>query len=62
MIKPEAEYLEYLAVSKGYSQHTVENYQRDIERFLLFLSKGINRTKEKRKRKTGLREPPLQSA
>lgn len=29
---------------------------------LLFLSKGINRTKEKRKKKTGLREPPLQSA
>lgn len=29
---------------------------------LLFLSKGINRTKEKRKRKTGLSEPPLQSA
>lgn len=36
--------------------------REDGKVILLFLSKGINRTKEKRKRKTGLGEPSLQSA
>lgn len=38
MIKPEAEYLEFLLVQKGYSQHTVNSYQQDIERWHGFLN------------------------
>ena len=38
MNKQEAEYLEYLVISRGYSPHTVDSYQRDIDRWNDFLS------------------------
>ena len=45
MTKSEAEYLEYIAVAKGYSPLTVKNYQADIDRFHDFLAKeGISYT------------------
>lgn len=37
MNKPESEYLEYLLVQKGYSQHTVQAYQKDIDLWHAFL-------------------------
>ena len=39
MTKLLASYLEYLAVSKGYSKHTTDNYQADIELFEAFLAR-----------------------
>ncbi len=39
MTKLEAEYLEYLTVSKGYSEHTIKNYEADIDRFHQFLAR-----------------------
>ncbi len=45
MTKTEAEYLEYIAIQKGYSPLTVANYQADIDRFHDFLAKeGISYT------------------
>ncbi len=38
MNKQEADYLEYLIISRGYSNHTVDSYQRDIDRWHDFLS------------------------
>mgnify|MGYP000124412159 CR=1 FL=1 len=32
------EYLEYLSVQKKYSDHTVDSYRRDIEKFLTFMN------------------------
>lgn len=37
MNKTEAEYLEYLLIQKGYSSHTVDAYQQDIDRWNAFL-------------------------
>lgn len=37
MNKPEAEYLEHLLVQKGYSKHTVDAYQKDIDLWHEFL-------------------------
>ncbi len=37
MNKPEAEYLEYLLVQKGYSPHTITSYQKDIDLWHAFL-------------------------
>lgn len=43
MNRQEAEYLEYLLVARGYSQHTADSYQLDIERWHDFLTKeGID--------------------
>lgn len=39
MTKLEADYLEYLTISKGYSAHTIKNYGHDIERFHAFLAR-----------------------
>ena len=39
MNKPESEYLEYLLIQKGYSQHTVSAYQKDIDLWHDFLSR-----------------------
>ncbi len=39
MTKLLASYLEYLTVSKGYSQHTIDNYEADIELFEAFLAR-----------------------
>lgn len=39
MTKSEAEYLEYIAIQKGYSPLTVESYKADIDLFHEFLSK-----------------------
>lgn len=42
MNKPEAEYLEHLLLQKGYSQHTVNAYQKDIDLWHEFLlTEGI---------------------
>lgn len=38
MNKQEADYLEFLTVSRGYSSHTISSYQRDIDRWHAFLS------------------------
>ena len=38
MNRQEAEYLEYLLVARGYSQHTADSYQRDIDRWHEFLN------------------------
>ena len=37
MNKTEAEYIEYLLLQKGYSKHTADAYQRDIEHWYAFL-------------------------
>ena len=43
MTKSEAEYLEYIAIQKGYSAHTVKSYQADIDLFHEFLAReGIS--------------------
>ena len=45
MTKSEADYLEYIAIQKGYSRLTVESYQADIDLFHAFLAKeGISYT------------------
>ena len=38
MNKPERDYLDYLAYTKGYSEHTVGSYQRDLDAFFAYLS------------------------
>ncbi|OKY75056.1 MAG: tyrosine recombinase XerC [Desulfobulbaceae bacterium DB1] len=35
-------FVEWLKVEKGYSPHTVTNYQRDIEEFFSFAPEGVN--------------------
>ena len=37
MNKPEREFLEHLRLDRGYSEKTVDNYRRDIDRFFVFL-------------------------
>lgn len=39
MNKPLVEYLSYLKLNKNYSEHTISNYARDIEKFFDFLFK-----------------------
>jgi integrase/recombinase XerC len=39
MNKPEKEYLDYLRFERAYSLKTVESYQRDIDKFFLYLDK-----------------------
>ena len=38
MIEVLRDYLEYLEIQKHYSFHTIDNYKRDIEKFLLFMN------------------------
>ena len=36
-------FIEYLQIEKNYSHYTIENYQRDIEEFFMFIEEqGIN--------------------
>jgi integrase/recombinase XerC len=38
MIEVLKDYLEYLEIQKHYSFHTIDNYKRDIEKFLQFMN------------------------
>ena len=38
MIEVLKDYLEYLEIQKHYSFHTIDNYKRDIEKFLIFMN------------------------
>lgn len=38
MNKPEREFLDYLIYQKAYSPHTIDSYQRDLDKFFAFLA------------------------
>jgi site-specific recombinase XerD len=38
MNKAEQEYLDYLSYERGYSPKTIDSYQRDIDKFFVFLA------------------------
>ena len=39
MNKPEKEYLDFLKYQRNYTPRTLENYQRDIDKFQAFLDR-----------------------